>query len=158
MPRTLGEISPKRRWILPLLLCSRQAATADGQHPLDRIRMQKAVFLLTRRGALGWRELYAYKPYDWGPYCRDLVDDLDALAAQGLVRVSQSMGTKYGPYVLTEQGQALADASWRALRSEEQSFLTTVRGYVTSKDFNGLLREVYAEYPEYASESIWSGK
>jgi uncharacterized protein YwgA len=158
MPRASGLITPGRRWALPLLLCSRQAAASGGVHPLDRIRMQKAVFLLTRRGASAWRDLYPYKPYDWGPYSRELVDDLDLLTRQGFVRVSQATGSKYGPYVLTEQGQAVVDAAWAHLQNEEQAFLTEVRAYVTSKDFNGLLREVYAEYPEYATESIWSGR
>jgi len=146
---------PARRW-LPLLLCSAQAGQADGAYPLDRIRMQKAVFLLTLRGSERWNGLYPYRAYDWGPYCRELVDDLRGLAAAGHMRTSATAGSRYGRYTLTEQGQQTADQLWAQLPPDEQEFLTTVRSYVTSKEFNVLLREVYAAYPEYATESRWN--
>lgn len=156
MPGAPGSASIRRS--LPLLLCSSQAGQADGAYPLDRIRMQKAVFLLTMRGTATWNGLYPYRPYDWGPYCRELVDDLRDLAASGHMRTSTAAGSRYGRYTLTELGQQAADQLWARLPPDEQEFLTTVRAYVTSKDFNALLREVYAAYPEYATESRWSGQ
>jgi uncharacterized protein YwgA len=157
MPGASPVNGPERRW-LPLLLCSSQAGQADGAYPLDRIRMQKAVFLLTLRGSARWNGLYPYRAYDWGPYCRELVDDLRGLAATGHIRTSATAGSRYSRYMLTEQGQQAADRIWHALPPDEQEFLTTVRAYVTSKDFNALLREVYAAYPEYATESRWNRK
>ncbi|MCU1588881.1 MAG: restriction modification system specificity protein [Frankiales bacterium] len=155
MPGASPANGPARHW-LPLLLCASQTGQADGAYPLDRIRMQKAVFLLTLRGSARWNGLYPYRAYDWGPYCRELVDDLRGLAATGLMRTSATAGSRYGRYMLTEQGQQAADEVWESLPPDEQEFLTTVRAYVTSKDFNALLREVYAAYPEYATESRWN--
>ncbi len=157
MPGAPAADAPARRW-LPLLLCAAQAGHADGAYPLDRIRMQKAVFLLTLRGSARWSGLYTYRAYDWGPYCRELVDDLRGLAADGHMRTSATGGSRYGRYTLTEQGQHTADQLWAQLPPDEQEFLSTVRAYVTSKDFNALLREVYAAYPEYATESRWNHK
>jgi len=36
-------------------------------------------------------------------------------------------------------------------------FIRSVRAYVTHKSFTQLLREVYAEYPEFATASQFSG-
>jgi uncharacterized protein YwgA len=148
----------RKRWPLPLLLCSAQAAEDEGDYPLDRVRIQKAIFLLTRRGSANWHDLYEYEAYDWGPYCRDLVQDLRSMSANGLLRVGQGPGLRYGRYALTKQGEDLAHLLWRQLDDHERRFIKMVRRYVTSKDFNSLLREVYAEYPEYATESRWAGR
>ena len=149
-------VTPAQSWVLPLLLCSGQAATQDGPYPLDRIRMQKAVFLLTQRGAPEWAELYTYRPYDWGPYCRELTEDLNLLASNGLLRESPAQRSRYGQFMLSEQGQQLATIFWPRLPPEERRFLSSVRAYVTKKDFNGLLHEVYSAYPQYATQSRWS--
>lgn len=145
--------------MLPVLLCSPQAAArGDGSHPLDRVRMQKAIFLLIQRGPAAWRSAYTYRPYNWGPYCGDLSHDVNRLIESGVIRLSHADGATYGRYQLTEAGEAVADDIWATLGPEEQDFLSVVRSYVTHKDFNGLLREVYKEYPEYATKSRWSGK
>jgi uncharacterized protein len=151
----IGGVASAQRWFLPVLLCSDEIGQAGGRYPLDRIRMQKAVFLLTRRGTFSWRDLYSYEPYDWGPYCRVLTEDLRALAAKGLVRVAPAGGSHYGRYILTQKGQQLASVVWPRLHDEERAFLCSVRSYVTNKDFNSLLREVYNAYPEFATNSVW---
>jgi uncharacterized protein YwgA len=150
---------PSRRWVLPFLLCSPLAAdSGDGPHPLDRIRMQKAIFLLTRRGAADWREAYSYRPYNWGPYCRELADDLQQLMDAHLLRLSYTDAPQYGRYQLTDSGEQMARVLWQDLEQPERDFLGSVRSYVTHKDFNDLLREVYDAYPEYATKSRWVGR
>lgn len=54
------EGSAMRSMDLPLLLASDEARSGDEPFPLDRIRMQKAVFLLTQRGSAAWATLYRY--------------------------------------------------------------------------------------------------
>jgi uncharacterized protein YwgA len=121
--------------------------------------MQKAIFLLTQRGAPAWRDTYNYRPYNWGPYCRDLADDLTAMVDAGILRISHTGGaSRYGRYVTTDLGEELARQLWGVLSNREGEFLKSVHSYVTHKDFNGLLQEVYEAYPDFASQSIWSGK
>jgi uncharacterized protein YwgA len=64
------------RHLLPLLLASERFATDEETEPLDRIRVQKGVFLLEQRGPSSWRSLYTFSPYDWGPFSRDLAQEL----------------------------------------------------------------------------------
>ena len=45
---------------IPLLLASEQFAAEHELEPLDRLRMQKGVFLLMERGPESWRDLYSF--------------------------------------------------------------------------------------------------
>lgn len=149
-----GEGSLLPAWYLPVLLCSEQASTADGPHPLDRIRMQKAVFLVTQQSSMPWHR-YEYEPYNWGPYSQDLSDDLQDCQSARLVTLSFASGARYGRYLLTPDGQAAVDMVWNSLPKRTTDYLQAVRAWVTSKDFNSLLRDVYDEYPSYATKSRW---
>ena len=135
-----------------------QLATQPGeQYPLDRIRIQKAVFLLTHRGSPSWKTLYKYNPYNWGPYSSQLAADIGMLVAQGLLEVEDVPGSQHGAYRLTARGEARARDIWATMTPREMSFISSVRAYVTHRSFTQLLREVYAEYPEFATASYFSG-
>jgi hypothetical protein len=138
-------------------MISRLASTAGEQYPLDRIRMQKAMFLLTQRGSADWRELYKYKPYNWGPYSSQLAADIDSLVRRGLVDIEDVAGSQYPRYKTTPVGESRATTIWAALPNPGRNFILSVRHYVTSRSFTRLLREVYAEYPEFATASYFSG-
>ncbi len=138
---------------LPLLLASDCAAEGQDKFPLDRIRMQKAIFLLTQRGSEGWRDLYTYRPYDWGPYSRALASDIDVLIETGNLEIEPFSGNRYGSYTATDSGEQRATQVWSRLDAHEKTFVRNVRKYVTSASFNKLLREVYAAYPEFATKS-----
>lgn len=139
------------------MLASSLAHQGPEPFPLDRVRMQKAVFLLVQRGSQEWHRLYDYAPYNWGPYSRALTVDVDDLAARHLMAIEGVQGYQYGRYVTTPAGDQAASASWVRLSTAEQHFLRQVRSYVTSRSFNDLLREVYAAYPEFATESRFTG-
>lgn len=142
---------------LTLLLASGLAAAPEERYPLDRIRLQKAVFLLTQRGSPSWGNLYFYRPYNWGPYSSQLTADVDWLVASKLLEIEQIPWVRHGRYRTTALGEAKAIAVWAVLDAREQSFIRTVRAYVTSRSFTELLREVYAAYPQYATASQFTG-
>lgn len=142
---------------LTLALISRAAQGPDERYPLDRIRLQKAVFLLTRRGSPDWRSLYRYEPYNWGPYSSQLVADVDSMMYRGLVEVEDVPGSRYGRYATTPRGEAESIEVWAGLEPAEASFIRSVRAYVTGRSFAQLLREVYAAYPGFATASQFTG-
>lgn len=143
---------------LPLLIASSNAAVKDGRHPLDRIRMQKAIFLVTRsKTGRCWQDAYPYRPYNWGPYSAELNDALGTWQREGLMVLSFAGEARYGRYVLTKHGSHLADPTWWSLEAAGRELLIEVRSWVTSQDFNSLLSEVYDEFPEFATKSRWAG-
>lgn len=142
---------------LTLTMMSQLASAPGEQYPLDRIRIQKAIFLLTRRGSPGWRGLYPYRPYNWGPYSSQLTFDIGELVGQGLLEVEDVPASRYDQYRTTAAGDAHAREIWAALTDPERAFIRSVRAYVTHMSFTQLLREVYAAYPEFATASQFSG-
>ena len=58
------------------------------RYGLDRIRIMKGMFLFAESGFPKPGERYEFQPYDWGPFSRDVYQDLEALQVAGLVAVS----------------------------------------------------------------------
>jgi uncharacterized protein YwgA len=142
---------------LALAVMSDLAGNADEEYPLDRIRMQKAVFLLVQRGSPEWATLYRYVPYDWGPYSSQLAADIRTMENDGLLEVERGGASRYGRYRSTPKGAVAAAAIWEHLSQPEREFIRLVRAYVTQKSFTQLLREVYAAYPDFATASRFTG-
>ena len=150
----LGSTLPDVRVdALPLLLASPRLAQEAEREPLDRIRMQKAVFLAEQGGPEDWQALYTFRPYDWGPFSRQLVDTVDTLVADGAMDLDQWPYRRYPAYVTTELGDDMVEKTWIDLSSEERDFLSRVRRFVTERTFHQLLRDVYDAYPAYATRS-----
>ena len=109
------------------------------------------------RGTSRLRELYSFRPYNWGPYSGGLARDLDSLVRENKLTIKPAAESAHGRYETTVFGEEAASAVWQGLVPEEQKFIRAVRTYVTHKSFNHLLREVYAEYPAYATKSRFAG-
>jgi len=144
------------RRTLPLLLASSRSAGADESQPLDRLRMQKGVFLLEQRGPAEWRRVYRYQPYNWGPYSSDLADDVDSLIFGGLLR-TESGASRYPAYRTTRSGEDWLDENMGVFPKQYRKFVKETRRFVTTRSFGKLLKDVYAEYPEFATRSQFVG-
>ena len=142
---------------LPLLLASPRLSDEAESQPLDRLRMQKAVFLLNQNGPTSWRSLYQFEPYNWGPFCRSLQDDLRRLVDDGKLELRETHPHRYSSYVSTGQGATEAVEILEGLESSTLTFLREIRRFVTTRSFNQLLRDVYGAFPEFAVKSQFSG-
>jgi hypothetical protein len=142
---------------LPLLLASTQFARSDESEPLDRLRMQKGVFLLEQKGPADWRDLYQYRPYNWGPYSDELAADVNNLLAGELLEREPWPERRYAGYKTTPAGEQVARAACATLTPQYADFIARVRRFVTTRSFNQLLRDVYAEFPAFAVASQFRG-
>jgi uncharacterized protein YwgA len=145
------------RRLLPLLLASDQLAGPDESEPLDRLRMQKGVFLLAMRGPETWNALFKFTPYDWGPYSFDLASSVEELLAAGLLVTEAFPGRRYMRYRTTEAGERLISALAGDVSPGGRAFVEATRKYVASRPFARLLREVYKSYPQFAVNSRFAG-
>lgn len=124
-----------------------------AQFHADQIRIMKGMFLLSKEGPSEVQDLYAFEPYDYGPFDVGIYHDLDAAQAQGLIQSRTVGGTNRRVFQLTSTGEARAaefrrQASQAALRAVEE-----VKKLVTSLSFTDLLSYVYERHPEYAVRS-----
>lgn len=143
---------------LPLLLASDRFAPSSEREPLDRLRFQKGVFLLQVGGTSGWRRLYEYVPWDWGPFSRDLAVEVNQLVWNGLLHEEPVQWRRYPRYRTSHEGDQVLDSeAFPYLTPEEVEYVRRVREYVTSRSFSQLLREVYQAHPQYAVASRFRG-
>jgi len=155
---TRGYGDGVERSLIPLLLASASAVTDRETEPLDRLRMQKAAFLIDMRGPESWRHLYDFRPYNWGPYSGVLTADLDSLIKRNLM-ATVNTGRRHDGYVTTLAGESEVDngTASGAIAASDLKFVQSVRRYVTTRSFSQLLRDVYDAYPDYAVRSRFSG-
>ena len=142
------------RVTLPLLLASRKFASENESQRLDRIRMQKGVFLLVKRGSSDWHPLYKFRPYHWGPYCSDLVADLRSLVGDGRLTDDSTFASSYGTYRTTSLGEETIQGC--NFSNPELEYVRKVRSYIMSQSFNSLLNSIYKAYPTYATNSVFT--
>jgi DNA-binding PadR family transcriptional regulator len=140
---------PRIDWLLLLL---RTADSPTG--PLDPIRIQKALFYVSRDPNVPEHEKYVFEPYNYGPYSKQIYLDLDDLVARGLVEPILDASRRWSRYALTLAGAGHA-AELRGQMSPSWSQLVdAARELVTSLSFQELLRKVYREHPAFAVNSI----
>jgi uncharacterized protein YwgA len=148
------------RKMLPMALLD----ACEGSCVEGRTRLQKLVFLMEQEldevsaASLDSPD-YNFIPYDYGPFSKKLYDDLDSLEEAGLIEVEEEPmadGKVKYTYQLTERGQSwvqnqLADSSADKAHSLAEGLAAEYDDMLLSD----LIDEVYAEYPEYAKNSVW---
>lgn len=148
------------RKLLPLaLMYAEDCETIEG-----RTRLQKLVFLLEQeleehsRSPIQGSD-YGFIPYDYGPFSKELYDDLDWLSEEGLVDASEKEmedGQVKYDYEITDQGvefveQQLASADGQTI----VELARDLKGEYNDVLLSNLIEYVYSEYPEYAENSVW---
>ena len=119
------------RIALPLLLASERFASADETRANGSAQDAKGVFLLTQNGSDQWKDLFKFRPYDWGPYSSDLASDLRSLTASGLLSDDHSHLNRYGAYRTTSQGEN--EINNIDLNDQQADFIKAVRAFVSSR-------------------------
>ena len=120
---------------------------------IDRIRIQKAMFLFAQRSKAADYEKYSFEPYDYGPFSAAIYTDLDRFEASDLVRRSSGVGSP--AYSLTALGRAASERLKERALPERVAILHRIREWVLERNFNKLLTDVYEMYPEYATRSVF---
>ncbi|MEX0750512.1 MAG: hypothetical protein WD359_06850 [Dehalococcoidia bacterium] len=127
----------------------------DGEPTaLDPIRIQKALFYISRSDQIPSTEKYTFVPYNYGPYSKAIYDDLDELVANQLAVPVQNTSRRWSQYQLTPAGTEHVRQLMPEIPGEWVVLAAETRHLVTSLTFKALLRRVYAEYPDFAENSI----
>lgn len=121
---------------------------------LEPLRIMKGMFLATMRGPDELEELYAFRPYDYGPFTREIYDDLDELAAAGLVAEESVSGRSWRTYRPTELGLERARQIADTAGPDALAALKDAYEFVVTRGFLKLLRDIYAEFPAYAVNTV----
>lgn len=128
------------------------AAGANGPYDLDPIRVMKGCFVVSQAGRSEWRSLFDFAPYDYGPFDTSVYRARDALLAKRYLQADNT--GRYGSYTLTDSGTERVRQIEQQLDDRAIAWLRSVGHYVCAKSFVGLLDDIYARFPEYATRSV----
>jgi uncharacterized protein YwgA len=150
-PDSVRDMVTRQDWLL-MALCAAQ----DGR--LTPIQTQKTLFIMKMEAChqVG-HDFYEFVPYNYGPFNNKIYDDVQSLHSEGSVIVEYVPGRRWQEYCATQQGRDRAQSLRQSSPAETVNFLDRVVSWVKGQSFSDLLRAVYAKYPEYAKNSVFSG-
>lgn len=122
---------------------------------LDPIRIQKSLFLVAQESGAPALEAYKFVPYNWGPFSREIYEDLERLQADGLLERVHVPGKSYYSYRQTSTGHEQARRIETLAAAPLRAKIRELRTAVATDSFDQLLRRVYDRYPDFAANSIF---
>jgi len=147
----MGELS-KRQTVVLAALAAQPAAT------FAPVQVQKLFFLLDKNVAdnLGGPQ-FSFEPYDYGPFDRSVYDELNALAANGLVSITSTPDARRRGYTLTAAGYEAGLRAFNGMPQRARDYMVTVSNWVRSVSFAELVGAIYKQFPEMRARSVFRG-
>src|SRR5947209_1272464 len=93
-------------WLI--LFTGYQAPGADEPPELDRLMVQKGLFLLRQMDTIPEAEAYVFHPDDFGPASYQIYHDTDELLNTHLLRETRQGGPRWWYYQATPAGREVA--------------------------------------------------
>jgi len=124
----------------------------------DKTRLQKLLFLmqqeLVRRG---YKAKYAFRPYLYGPYSRELYTDIEWLRMNGLVEVNSDFNGKVGittDFIITDDGKKrLSNLDSQMYKQIEEIAVDVIKKYAQMNTAQ-LVNYVHEQFAEYNLEQL----
>ena len=130
-----------------------ESASDEGLSPLQ---LQKGLFIIGQSQLNGLPlDFYAFRPYNYGPFCEEIYHDTDTLVEEGMVFNIPVAGQSWSKYVITLKGQTRGEEIKKENNIGLVEYINDTVQWVKSLDFSELLRAIYAKYPEYRVNSVF---
>jgi len=122
--------------------------------PHTPVQVQKLFFLLDKNIPETYNgPLFDFKPYNYGPFDRDVYLVLEKLEEEGLVDIDTQYSWR--TYGLTVKGQEEAGKIFKQLPENARSFIPAASEFVRALNFTQLVRAIYKAYPEMKQNSVF---
>jgi len=139
-----------RNWTLLVI------AAARGEL-VSPIQLQKALFLVREHWTSVVKdEFYQFKPYNYGPFCRQIYDDAESLAQAGQIEIVTASGQSWSSYRVTQRGLEESERVRNAISKIEWEYLRQLATWIRGLSFEQLLAYIYSNYPEYTKNSVFA--
>jgi len=131
------------------------ALASAGDASFEPVHVQKLFFLLDERiGPRLGGKYFDFQPYDYGPFDRDVYDELSILRAEGCVLVDQDWrGLRR--YHLTPDGAQRGRAHLQSLPHDVQAEVSKYSAWVVEQSFTSLVSAVYKAFPAMRANSVF---
>ena len=133
------------------------AAMASGKRSsFTPVQIQKLIFLIDEELAedLGGK-LFRFRPYNYGPFDRELYYLLDALVESGDVELVSVLGQRWSKFRATDQGQNKGIRSLEQLEPWVRKAIKVYSNWVQSLSFTQLISAIYKKYPGMKANSVF---
>ena len=131
------------------------AVLSASQTSLTPVQTQKLFFLIDRKiPHLVGGPFYHFQPYHYGPFDRQLYDDLDVLKAEGLIAVQQGSVRQY---MVSRLGHERGNELLVSLPSAVQEYVPKLISWITAMNFPELVSAIYYEFPDMKVNSVFRG-
>jgi uncharacterized protein len=133
------------------------ALEAAGRSGLTPAQLQKSLFLLDKEipQSFAGGDRYYFSAYNYGPFSKQIYDDAERLAAEGLVSITRAEGQNFNDYRITAVGEERAARLKSGVNSSSLGYLKIVVDWAKTKSFSELVRAIYAKYPEFRANSVF---
>ena len=122
------------------------AMGASDNSPFTPVQIQKLFFLLDKNIAEQTDgPHFDFKPYDYGPFDKQIYLELEQLMDSGLVEISTSNDHGLRTYRLTKKGREIEKKSLKRLSKPVQRYISDVIDFVCSLSFAELVSAIYKE-------------
>ena len=120
------------------------------------VQVQKLFFLVDREAAhLTGGPHFSFKPYDYGPFDKQVYESLDLLAVGGLAEIGSAGRDR--TYSLSDAGYIQGTEALAQLPKSAVDYLTKLSHWVHSLTFEQLVASIYNRYPDMKVKSIFRG-
>ena len=121
---------------------------------MEPIQIQKTLFKFAMEAGAPSGETYTFVPYNWGPCSFEIYDDLGVMRETNLMEFIPS-GRGWNLYQLTEAGKEKKHVLREQAQPTILENMDAAREYVMSRSFETLLSDIYKDYPQFATASLF---
>ena len=126
----------------------------SGGYRYTPVQVQKLLFLIDRQipEHVGGPHFH-FEPYHYGPFDRGVYQQLDLLAARGLVAIDTTSSPR--TFTLTSEGLAKGNSALTTLPANIQDFFSRTSSFVRTQTFSSLVSAIYKAFPEMRENSVF---
>ncbi len=126
---------------------------AEGK-PYTPVQVQKLFFLIDRNiPAEIEGPRFSFEPYHYGPFDKNVYEDLERLATEGYVDVDSEGSCK--AFRLTVRGQEHGERLFGDLPGKAQDYIRRASEFVRQLPFSRPVASIYRAYPEMRANSVF---
>lgn len=118
---------------------------ANNQEKIEGIsRIQKITFIIQEETEINE---YRFKPYDFGPWCKEIYTDMEYLMEGGYIYKDSE-----GNYSVTERGESYMSV-FNQKYDHPQSKIKQIKQKYNDMHIVKVINKIYRKYPRMANES-----
>lgn len=99
-------------------------------------------------------DYYEFVPHNYGPFSKQIYEDAEQMAVRGLVAIERSPES-HSIFLITAAGQLRIAIVERDASLRAREYLRSAVEWTQKQSFSGLVRAIYAKYPDYKVNSVF---